>query len=76
MGPNKRRTMTELALCAIDLCNTLAQKSELTDYEKQLYEAAAKTATTILRFQDACQQAALMKAEQELHEQCTRGRAG
>jgi hypothetical protein len=59
--------MSELAQGAIGLCNTLAQKTELTEHERQLYEAAARFTTTILKFQDTVSQSALIEAERELH---------
>jgi hypothetical protein len=59
--------MTALIEQCLIFCNTVREKDK-TDFEKELYEAATRFATTYLRFQDACSQSALIEVERGLND--------
>lgn len=56
---------------ALQLCKVLAVKAArgtLNEFEQQLYEATSRFLSTVLKFQEACSQSALIKAERELND--------
>lgn len=63
--------MNELACAAMNLSALLLQKSMagvLTEYEAQLYEAAARYSASVLKFTDVTMQSSLIEEGRRLDE--------
>lgn len=61
--------MNDLACNALKLVRVLAMKAArgpLSPYEEDLYKASSQFATSILRFEDACAQSAMIREERNL----------
>ena len=68
-----------LAVKSLDICRVFSRKvakgQKLNEFESQLYEASARYAATILNFHDTVSQSALIRAERELDDLHTQGKA-